>query len=373
MGTHRKTTAAAAWLLAALLGAGAARAADLSVRVIDAPREGTLVLEVYDAPNAFGDLRDPIRREPFELDGREVFVVRDLPPGAYAVLAWFDENGNGVLDKNFIGVPTEPIAFSRRYQPKGPPSFSRAQFGLAEGVPTGIEAELYRALGRRGRLGVGVGVIGRSSPYKGDGGAVYQVIPALSYNGERLQVFGPGLRFGLAGTGDLRLAAQASYRIGVYEEDDSPALEGLGDRKDTAMAGLALEWELPGGFDLSASYEHDVLDEIGGGAVAASIGKGFQLGVARLGPAVGATLLSSELSNHDFGVPADKARPDRPAYRLDETFSVEAGLGVFVEITSDVLLFGNAAIEWLGDEVTDSPIVEDDYVLKGFAALAYVF
>ena len=42
----------------------------------------------------------------------------------------------------------------------------------------------------------------------------------------------------LVGSDDLRLALTASYRIGVYEEDDSPVLEGLGDRDDTLLEGF---------------------------------------------------------------------------------------------------------------------------------------
>jgi len=46
------------------------------------------------------------------------------------------------------------------------------------------------------------------------------------------------------GSGKTRLAATVNYRIGVYEEIDSPYLEGMGDRRSTAMLGLALKAEL---------------------------------------------------------------------------------------------------------------------------------
>ncbi len=38
------------------------------------------------------------------------FVFKDLQPGAYAVLVTHDENGNGTLDSNMIGMPVEPTA-----------------------------------------------------------------------------------------------------------------------------------------------------------------------------------------------------------------------------------------------------------------------
>ena len=213
----------------------------------------------------------------------------------------------------------------------------------------------------------------RSNPYRGADDIVAQPIPAITYNGERLQVFGTGLRFGLFGSGKLRFAATAGYRIGVYEEDDSRILRGLGDRDDTVMAGLALIWELPAGVNLKAGCEHDVLDEIGGGSARISADKSFQFGSARLTPEIGLNWLSSDLSDYDFGVPNSKATADRPAYKLDDTFSIEAGIGAFVELSRNWRLVCNMSAEFLEDEVTDSPIVSDDYVMKGFVALNYVF
>lgn len=46
---------------------------------------------------------------------------------------------------------------------------------------------------------------------------------------------------------------------------------------------------------------------------------------------------------------------------------------MFYEITRDWLVVANIDVEFLEDQVTDSPIVEEDYVLKGFFAINYVF
>ena len=44
-------------------------------------------------------------------------TVADLPYGKYAVMVFQDMNGNKKLDKNFLGIPTEPFAFSNNYKP----------------------------------------------------------------------------------------------------------------------------------------------------------------------------------------------------------------------------------------------------------------
>jgi len=349
------------------------RAAEVVVRIDNPPETGRVALVLFDSANTFGDLRDPYMVVKYSLDGRAEYLIEDVTPGEYALLVYFDENGNDRIDKNFIGIPNEPLGFSNRYRPKGPPSYKRAAFRVDAEESRSFDVELYRPLGKFGRIGVGVGIIGRSSPYRDYNGSVSQVIPAITYNGERLQIYGPRVQLGLVGSGKLRLAATGRYRIGVYNEDDSEFLKGMGDRSDTLMAGLAIQAEIAGGLDVSASYEHDVLDRVGGGEARIEAGKSLQLGVLRFFPSVAVNWTSAAVSNHDFGVPASKATAERPAYTLGDTYSVEAGIGAFVEITRDWLFFISIAGESLSDEVTASPIVSEDHVFKGFAAINYVF
>ena len=199
------------------------QAADLSLVVENAPRQGTLVVQVYASANAFGDFRDPAREFAVDLAAGAEHYLDDVPAGTIAVLAFVDENENGILDKNFIGIPRETLGISNNYRPKGPPAFQRASFDLPEAGSKSISIELFRVLGERGRLGVGVGMVGQSSPYVGSNETVTQPIPAITYNGERLQWLGPNVQYGVAGSGKLRLALSASYRIGAYEEAEAQA------------------------------------------------------------------------------------------------------------------------------------------------------
>jgi len=59
--------------------------------------------------------------------GDNTVTVRGVPPGSWAVLAYQDENENGELDRNLIGIPSENYGFSRDARGKfGPPSFEDA-------------------------------------------------------------------------------------------------------------------------------------------------------------------------------------------------------------------------------------------------------
>lgn len=53
----------------------------------------------------------------------------DIPPGTYALVVIHDENMNGKLDTNWLGVPTEGYGFSNDARVLlGAPSFSAASF-----------------------------------------------------------------------------------------------------------------------------------------------------------------------------------------------------------------------------------------------------
>jgi len=345
---------------------------DLTIRLDAAPRGGMITAMLFDSPEGFEDFRAPVYTERVAADGRTDFVLSGIPAGQYVLVVFHDENSNDRLDSNFIGIPREPIGFSNAYRPKGPPSFNRATFRLEEDEETTIDMRLARPLGERGRLGVGVGVIARGSPYTRSTDNPVQFIPAITYIGNRLQIYGPYAQFGLTGSGDVRLAASLAYRQAVYEADDSPALEGMDDREATALAGLRLQVETPGGFDFSAGYAHDVLNRIGGGEAQLGIARPIPWRSTRFTPSITLHWTDAALIRHDFGVDADEATDARPAYRPGDAFSIETGIGIFSELTPSFFMIVNASVEWFDSEVKNSPIVDEKHVLKGFAAISYI-
>lgn len=58
----------------------------------------------------------------------------NVPEGVYAVQAYQDRNGNAKLDRSFIGIPQEPIGFSRNPVLRfGPPTFEQCAVKLTQG------------------------------------------------------------------------------------------------------------------------------------------------------------------------------------------------------------------------------------------------
>lgn len=64
--------------------------------------------------------------------GERAAVFENLPAGAYGMKAVHDVNGNGKMDMNPFGMPTEPFAFSNNAVGNmGPAQWDRARFEVS--------------------------------------------------------------------------------------------------------------------------------------------------------------------------------------------------------------------------------------------------
>ncbi len=67
-----------------------------------------------------------------------------LPYGSYAIAVFQDLNGNGELDKNTLGIPAEPYAFSNNPRAKWrPATFRETRFELRQ-PQLSLDIELKR-------------------------------------------------------------------------------------------------------------------------------------------------------------------------------------------------------------------------------------
>jgi uncharacterized protein (DUF2141 family) len=69
------------------------------------------------------------------IKGRKAtYVFKDVPPGVWAIATVHDENKNGKMDTNFLGIPKEGWGTSRNARSRiGPPSFDDAKFTVKQG------------------------------------------------------------------------------------------------------------------------------------------------------------------------------------------------------------------------------------------------
>ena len=93
---------------------------------------GKLYLVVYDNKADFlGEKGELTIYETAELRKNPTIKVNQVKEGTYAFVAFIDENNNGVMDKNRLGIPKEPIGFSvSKMGLFGPPSFKKASYQI---------------------------------------------------------------------------------------------------------------------------------------------------------------------------------------------------------------------------------------------------
>lgn len=113
--------------------AAAAGSAVLTVTFADlqAPR-GQVMLALFDSEAAYQGRGAPVRQEMVAVTGATASVrLEGLQPGRYAVKAFHDVNGDGRMNSNPFGMPTEPFAFSNNaHGNMGPASWADAAFDV---------------------------------------------------------------------------------------------------------------------------------------------------------------------------------------------------------------------------------------------------
>lgn len=111
-----------------------AAAADLDVTVAGIRvQQGLLKVSVVDAAGWSGGAKPLAGAERKPQGDAETFHFAGLAAGTYAVMVMHDENGNGRLDTNFVGMPIEGYGFSNDPNVPRKPTFDEARFELGAG------------------------------------------------------------------------------------------------------------------------------------------------------------------------------------------------------------------------------------------------
>lgn len=104
---------------------------EIMVELKSDSNNGMVHVAVYDSKSSF--LKRPFFQTTFVSKSNQISVSADeFPNGEFAVAAFLDTNGNGKLDTNFFGVPSEPYGFSNNVRGVlGPPQWKDARLSLS--------------------------------------------------------------------------------------------------------------------------------------------------------------------------------------------------------------------------------------------------
>ncbi|MNH51705.1 hypothetical protein D3C73_33540 [compost metagenome] len=92
---------------------------------------GAVLIALYDSEAAY-EGGQPAQVAQVDVAAGQREAVFDLPAGAYGMKAFHDVNGNGKMDTNPFGMPTEPFAFSNNAVGNmGPAKWDRVRFEVS--------------------------------------------------------------------------------------------------------------------------------------------------------------------------------------------------------------------------------------------------
>lgn len=130
-----------------VLPASFARAGELTVTVTDIrAAKGTLRVAVVNSEAGWNNQEKPVAFEQVAVTEKDIasksVVLRfSLPAGTYGVQVMHDENDNGKLDTNVMGIPVEGYGFSNNPMVMRRALFSEGQFAVTD-APTAIVVHL---------------------------------------------------------------------------------------------------------------------------------------------------------------------------------------------------------------------------------------
>jgi len=223
------------------------------------------------------------------------------------------------------------------------------------------------------RWSLGVGVISSPRPYVGVDNQITP-IPLLELTYKRWYVQGIQAGYHFFDTGKFTLDARVGFVFTSLDPDDSPELEGMMKRNSSVEAGLVFDWK-PGRYRLSTSIFTDILGKSNGQQAATDFSRmwtfnRYQWGIS---PSIGVVWQSSNMVNYYVGVTPEEARPGRPEFIGHSAVNFRSGVFGFFHLTPRVRLTGLLRFQRLANEISESPIVDENRGFFGLIGVTYQF
>lgn len=199
-----------------------------------------------------------------------------------------------------------------------------------------------------------------------------ELVPVFNYQGEKFSFLYGVIGYQLYASEDWMIQAIAEQRSMGYRPSDSRFLSGMAQREDAFDAGFQVarggSWGI-----FQFKLLTDVSDTYEGFENTLAYSYPWQDGRWMFEPTLGIKFQSSELVDYFYGVKATESTSFRPAYDAEGSLSAFAKFSLAYLMHQKLKVLGGMEYNVPGDDVTDSPIVDEDYQLTTFAALMYSF
>jgi MipA family protein len=226
-----------------------------------------------------------------------------------------------------------------------------------------VVATLMSSAAIADNFSVGVGIGHKNKEYRG---IDYEtdIIPIIRYDSKWLSVSGPNVYLNLYQNQNLKAALKASYAFseGYDEEDaeDSNILQGMKTRKEGGWIGPSLVWKTDY-LKLSSELQFDIINS--NDAIKGRVELSKEWNITRnfsLTPEVAINWYDENYIDYYYGVADSETLPERFYYKGESSISTEVALTGRYLLTPNHIFHLSYSVTFLGDEITDSPLVDRD-------------
>jgi len=221
-------------------------------------------------------------------------------------------------------------------------------------------------------LQFGLAAVTSQSIYLG-GESQSKAFPAIDYQYKRFYFQAGDLGFNLVDEKNWEVDFGLGVNlIGDTDRGDSRLLMDLPELSLPLNAFLSTQYKSSIGL-FKVKHNHEINNKHNGNSSSISYSAPIFKGKWLIMPQVSYEHYSAEVVNYFFGVNPADATADIPAYQTGSTTAVSLSVLGLYQINDKWSFVGNLQNEFSGDEISDSPIVEDDQRLSLFAGFLYKF
>jgi len=197
------------------------------------------------------------------------------------------------------------------------------------------------------------------------------ILPILRYDSERFSIGLPdGVRVTIYEDDGLRFSGLLTPRFSEVDSRDEDALDGI-DREITADIGGRVDYTFGTGTGVFITALTELTDEHGGHEVTLGVRQVVPVGDMPVFFGAGLSWMSDDLSEYTYGVRSGDT--GFAPYQPGDVVIPYISLGAAVPLNDRLNLVTNFQAEFLPEDVSDSPIVDDDVTFGALIGLSFQF
>ena len=221
-------------------------------------------------------------------------------------------------------------------------------------------------------LQIGLAGVSSQSIYLG-GKSQNRIFPAIDYQYKRFYFQAGDIGFNLIDSKDWEIDFGMGVNlVGDTDRGDSRLLKDLPNLSLPVSGFISAQYKSKMGL-FKVKHDYEINNKHNGNSSSISYAAPIFKGQWLIMPKISYEHHSQEVVNYFYGVNTVDATLSLPAYQTGAVNNIQLSVLGLREINENWSFVGNIQNEFYGDEISNSPIVEDDQRLSVFAGFLYKF